>query len=201
METVTIDGHTFVPRFIKDGGWIIDAGARGFRFSDELRYGYRAKVYAIDIENFPSASFCDGYEFRHAALAVHSGKTEAYFFGNGTGNFLKGINEPPGNTADRPCEIKTVPCITLQNIYNEIGTDIDLLKLDIEGSEYQVMEKMEPIPKQISVEFHQHCHPHLHSTYIEGILERLCKHYHLHLFNCEPKYQFLDCLFIRKDIL
>lgn len=200
----TIDGHTFDETLLNNG-WIIDAGCRGFVLPDYFEIKYHIKYLGIDIEDFSNdfkKSFHeDNYIFKHAALSANSGQTEAYYFGNGTGNFLKGINETPGNTEDRPCETKIVQCITLQDIYNEIGTDIDLLKMDIEGSEYEVMMNMEPIPKQISVETHQHCHPHLHNEYWPAILERMCKHYHLHLFNCEPRYQFMDCLFIRKDIL
>lgn len=201
MKTRTIDGHTFDETLLT-GGWVIDAGCRGFSITYHMLDHTECKVYAIDIEDFvrPELKW-DRYIGKHAALSHQSGQTEAYFFGNGTGNFLKGINEQPGNTEDRPCETKPVQCITLQDIYNEIGTDIDLLKLDIEGSEYEVMLNMEPIPKQITVETHQHCHPHLHNEYWPQILEKMHKHYHLHLFNCEPRYQFLDCLFIRKDIL
>jgi len=95
-----------------------------------------------------------------------------------------------------------VPCITLQDIYNEIGTDIDLLKLDIEGAEYEILENLEPIPKQISCEFHEHCHTELHKLYIDKVLEHLCKHYHMNLYIREwPRYLFMDCLFIRKDLI
>lgn len=191
---ITIDGHTFDETLLTKNGWIIDAGARGnafFEYTKESKNPY----FGIDIEDFELPWI------RQAALTNYSGQTEAYFFGNGTGNFIKGINETPGNTEDRPCETKTVPCITLQDIYNEIGTDIDLLKLDIEGAEYQILENFEPIPKQVTVEFHQHCHEKLHNTYINSVLERMCKYYHMHLFNCDPRYLFMDCLFIRKDIL
>lgn len=209
---ITIDSHTFDETLLA-GGWIIDAGCRGWLFGGNIiDYKLPHKgIFALDIEDFSGPREIGGIEFKttipkgitfkHAALSAKQGKTEAYFFGNGTGNFLKGINQQPGNTEDRPCETKSVQCITLQDIYNEIGTDIDLLKMDIEGSEYEIMMNMEPIPKQISVETHQHCHPHLHNEYWPQILEKMHKHYHLHLFNCEPRYQFLDCLFIRKDIL
>jgi FkbM family methyltransferase len=200
-ETYTVDGHTFIPGLLKHGGWVIDAGCRGFNFSRALNE-LHCKVYAIDIDSvFKPEDIVYFHDFKQAALTTHSTQTEAYFFGNGTGNFIKGINELPGNTPDRPCETKIIPCITLDDIYNEIGTNIDLLKLDIEGSEYGVMDKMEPIPKQITVEFHQHCHPKQHEAYFNSIIERLSKYYHIHFFNVQHPYYFLDCLFIRKDIL
>jgi FkbM family methyltransferase len=158
-------------------------------------------VYTVDIEDFRSTA-PHWANFKQAALTTYSGQTEAYFFGNGTGNFIKGINEQPGNTPDRPCENKVVPCITLQDIYNEIGTDIDLLKLDIEGAEYAILENIDPIPRQITVEFHEHTVREMHNIYIDKIMERLCKFYHCNLYIREwPQYKYMDCLFIRKDIL
>jgi FkbM family methyltransferase len=203
----TIDDHTFDNRLLLGGGWVIDAGCRGFNFTNHcLETG---NVYALDIEDFSES--CDvspvrknfkQFKFKQAALTHFTGQTECYMFGNGTGNFIKGVNQEPGNSEDRPVKTITVPAITLQDIYKEIGTDIDLLKLDIEGAEYEILENLEPIPKQISVEFHQHVHDHLHRQYIDKVLEHLCKSYHMNLYIREwPRYLFMDCLFIRKDLV
>lgn len=198
-ETFTVDGHTFIPGLLSYGGWAIDAGARGFAFSNSLN-DLGCKTFAVDIEHFdviPERTI-----FRQAALTNQTGETECYLFGNGTANFIKGINGEPGDTEDRPVQKITVPCITLQDIYKEIGTDIDLLKLDIEGAEYEILENLEPIPKQITVEFHEHCHTEKHRQYIDKVLEHLCKHYHMNLYIREwPRYLFMDCLFIRKDLV
>lgn len=208
MITQTVDGHTFFPGLLTDHGWIIDAGCRGFKLAEYMevqkpRINYKDfnyQTYCLDIERFEKPELVT--VFKQAALTNHSGETECYLFGNGTGNFIKGINGEPGNTEDRPVQKITVPCITLQDIYNEIGTDIDLLKLDIEGAEYEILESLEPIPKQITVEFHEHCHTELHRKYIDKVLEHLCKHYHMNLYIREwPRYLFMDCLFIRKDLL
>lgn len=205
----TIDQHTFDEDIINNGiwmdkpGWVIDAGCRGWDFTHELLI--KRPVYAIDIENFDIPKWPhieNQLIFKQAALTNKSGQTEAYFFGNGTGNFIKGINQVPGNLPDRPMQIQTVPCITLQDIYNEIGTDIDLLKLDIEGAEYEILENIEPTPKQITVEFHEHCHTDLHNKYIDKIMEHLCKSYHCNLYIREwARYKYMDCLFIRKDLI
>jgi FkbM family methyltransferase len=202
---ITIDGHTFDEVLPYHDGWIIDAGCRGFNFSTHfyLPRGSNPfrRIYAIDIEDFSVEAKGNCSTFKQAALTTHSGQTEAHYFGNGTGNFIKGINEQPGNEPDRPCETKTVQCITLQDIYDEIGTDIDILKLDIEGAEYAILENIEPIPKQITVEFHEHCHKELHDKYIDKVMDHLCKYYHCSLYIREwPRYKYMDCLFIRKDI-
>jgi FkbM family methyltransferase len=203
----TIDQHTFDERLL-NGRWVIDAGCRGFNFTNYCLD--RCNVYALDIEDFSNnedvsivRKYFSKLIFKQAALTNYSGQTECYLWGNGYGNFIKGINGEPGSTEDRPVQKITVPAITLQDIYKEIGTDIDLLKLDIEGAEYRVLgEGFEPIPKQITVETHEHCHTDLHNTYWPEIWERLCKDYHASLYISEwPKYKFMDCLFIRKDIL
>jgi FkbM family methyltransferase len=62
---------------------------------------------------------------------------------------------PPGSTRARPI---TVPLRRLASIMQELGHDhLDLLKLDIEGAEYAVIEDLERSdvrPAQILVEFH-----------------------------------------------
>lgn len=210
----TIDGHTFDEKLLT-GGWVIDAGARGFNFTEAL-LGMECDVISIDIERLtipnilteaiPSKNADRPYtrwNFKHAALMAKSGEYEAHYFGNGTGNFIKGINEQPYNGEDRPCETKKVKAITLQDIYDEIGTDIDLLKLDIEGAEMEILANLEPIPKQVTVEFHQHCHLDHFNQWIGKVLEHMSKHYQLTQSPCVdwPQYKYMDCLFIRKDLL
>ena len=194
-----IDGHTFDDTLLT-GGWVIDAGCRGFEFFTAL---YPKQCYCIDIENIsPVNHWQHQLTFRHAALTAKSGETEAYLFGNGTANFIKGINEKPGDLPDRPLKIETVKCITLEDIYAEIGTNIDLLKLDIEGAEYEVLLGMkDPIPKQISCEFHRHCHLSMHNKYFDEVMQRMHKNYHITFNQVEPSEYFLDVLFIRKDLL
>lgn len=202
MKTITIDGHTFSPDHLSDG-WIIDAGCRSFNFSYQALISQ--PVYAIDIENFdkPAYPHLDNeFIFKHAALSHERGITNAYYFGNGTANFLEGLNGVPENSPERPCETRQVHRITLGDIYAEIGTDIDLLKMDIEGAEYEILLNMEHIPRQITVEFHQHTNKALHDKYIEQVLSKLCKDYHLNLYIRDwHQYLYMDCLFIRKDLL
>lgn len=193
----TIDGHTFDEGLLS-GGWVIDAGCRFWRMTDFMQIAGE-KVYALDIEEFYDIP--DNVIFKRAALLAERSEVEAHYFGDGTGNFVKGVNEQPYNGPDRPCETKKVLAITLKDIYEEIGTDIDLLKLDIEGSEYKILANLESIPKQITVEFHQHCHEILHNKWIGKVLEHMAKNYEIKLFSDMPRYPYMDCLFIRKDLI
>jgi FkbM family methyltransferase len=200
MRTIEIDGHTIIPELTRKG-WILDMGCRGFNLSVAFAC---QRVFAVDVEDFSfNSNIPPKTIFKHAALMAHSGEVEAHYFGNGTGNFVKGINEQPYNGEDRPCETKPVKAITLQDIYSEIGTDIDLLKLDIEGSEYEILANLEPIPRQVTVEFHEHCNPILHNKWIDKVLQNMDKHYQLTQYPCPdwPRYKYMDCLFIRKDLI
>ncbi len=210
MRTKTIDGHTFCSDLLTSEGWIIDIGCRGFELEKwaaenkpRLQHeDFNYNTYCVDIEDMPVPEGNIVTVFKHAALSITNGKTEAFYFGNGTGNFIKGINETPGDLPDRPLEIRTVDTITLDYIYEQIGTNIDLLKLDAEGVEYFVLQDFKPIPKMLSVETHEHCHGHLHSKYWDSIFEALSKDYHCNLYIREwPRYKFMDCLFIRKDLI
>lgn len=207
---ITIDGHTFDETLLTETGWVIDAGARGFNLPKELakikpRVEYKDfnyNTYCLDIEDFEKPEGNIVTVFKHAALMAKAGEVEAHYFGAGDGNFIKGLNEQPYDGPDRPCETKKVNAITLQDIYNEIGTNIDLLKLDIESSEYEILANLEPIPRMITCELHQHCNPGMHKEWIERVLVHMGQKYYLNLYSREwPLYLFMDCLFIRKDLL
>lgn len=199
MRTINIDGHTFDLDLLT-GAKIIDAGCKGWNFSSYFAdRGF--DVYAIDMDNFNEwpRNVC----YTKAALVHNRTFVAAHFFGDGSGNFVKGVNEQPYNGEDRPCRTTVVDCITMDQVYKEIGTNIDLLKLDIEGSEYEILANLEPIPRQITVEFHEHCHAVTHSLWIEKVLDHMSKYYTLTQHPCDnwPRYKFMDCLFIRKDLI
>lgn len=198
----TIDGHTFDETKLS-GGWVIDAGCRFWRMTDWMMLGGHS-VFALDIQDFRNdCDFPDGCTFKHAALTAKPGIVDGHYFGDGTGNFIKGLNGIPYNGPDRPCQTISIQSITLWDIYNEIGTDIDLLKLDIEGSEYEILASLWPIPRQVTVEFHEHCHTELHNRWIDRVVEHMSKEYVLTQFPVPgaERYKFMDCLFTRKDLL
>lgn len=200
---ITVDGHTFDETRPRDG-WTIDAGCRGWNFTNALfSDNWNPFVYALDIEDFSRENHYHKkrVKFRHAGLAAERGLVNAYYFGNGTGNFVAGINEVPYNGPDRPCETKQVELITLDDIYAEIGTDIEILKLDIEGSEYDLLINMKhAYPAQITVEFHEHCHTDLHNRLMPKVIERMARDYKMQTFIQEQRYPYLDVLFTRKDL-
>jgi hypothetical protein len=103
-----------------------------------------------------------------------------------------------------------IQVVSINNILAEVADKapfIDILKLDCEGSEYMILSdsNFQPVPKQISVEFHEHAHKALHDEYFDKCMENLLKHYeavqHERTQAHSAGWNYWDSLFIRKDLL
>ena len=196
MSLKTIGGHTFDETLLTDGV-IIDVGCRGFEFTNHFIRD--KKVYAID----PDITIFDpdtmyGYSNRidmNVAISDKAGQSGIYV--NGEATCLQEIDPDKGHPF---IECDT---ITMDDLYKITGENVDILKLDCEGAEYIILgETFNPIPKQISVEFHHHCVPELHKQHYQSIVEKLSKDYTIHNDVWEQRhgcgYNFWDTLFIRK---
>lgn len=198
---MTIDEHTFNEKLLI-GKLVIDAGCRGFRFSEALA-DLGCPVLALDIEDFNRKN--DGRVwFKHAALWNKTEPIEVHRFGDGSANFAKGLNGIPYNGPDRPCVTETIQAYTLDYVLGMTSsTEIDLLKLDIEGSEYGVLMTIAPglLPRQITCEFHPHCHPELDLKMFQSVMDHLLQWYGVSFHSQYPAYPTLDTLFTRQDLL
>ncbi len=68
-------------------------------------------------------------------------------------------------------ESSQLPVKKLSTLMAELGhRHIDVLKLDIEGSEYKVLQNMQIAPQQILVEFHNKTSKRLHYPYVRLLL-------------------------------
>lgn len=194
MNLQTIHEHT-IDVDLLTGGVCIDAGCRGFQFSEALR-DLGCKVKAFDIEDIQAP---DGIDFFVYAIVPKSG---TYFYTDTKDQQAKFINS---------YGLKQVQGCGLNDFYDELFSlgekEVDVLKLDIEGSEYPILASPDfrPIPKQISVEFHMHCHRQLHEQYYKACMDNLLKHYepvqHFMSQAHGAGFNFWDSLFIRKDLL
>lgn len=116
---------------------ILDLGCRGFQFTNYFRdLGH--KVHAVDI---------DVLEGDYHMVAI------SYF--NGKAGISKNSNDPQATKMKLGNEID---CYTLKAFSQKVGVRFwDLIKIDIEGAEYEViMSLTEPPAKQLSIEFHLH---------------------------------------------
>lgn len=82
--------------------------------------------------------------------------------------------------SDAGQETIQVPCVSLSGLMRQLGhKSIDLLKIDIEGAEYAVLESLlkESVPvRQIAVEFHNGILPGIPRSLTIGLLFRLFRH-------------------------
>lgn len=194
MNIQTIHEHS-VDLDLLSGGICIDAGCRGFQFSEAMR-DLGCEVIAMDLEDMEPDN-PQGILFMKRALMVEPG--EYYYV----------------DTKDRQAKFISnmgikVDGVGIHYLYNELkeqGKGIDILKLDIEGVEYFLLSdpNFQPIPKQISVEFHMHAHRQLHDQYYDKCMENLLKWYEPVKHELTQAHgageNFWDSLFIRKDLI
>lgn len=134
---ITVAEHTYEETLLPEKANILDLGCRGFLFTDELRrLGHL--VYAVDIEPLhPRQNFI-------CAIAGVTGKCS-----------VQKSNDPQATRITAGFDI---PSYTLKDFSQMVVVPFwDLIKIDIEGSEYEViMSLTEPPAKQLSIEFHLH---------------------------------------------
>lgn len=139
---ITVAEHTFEETLLPEKANILDLGCRGFLFTNELqRLGHN--VYPVDADKL----FGSYYQF---AITNFNGYADLYK-----------SNDPAATRLNKRHDYQSdssVVTMTLQRFSDHVGVKLwDLIKIDIEGSEYEViMSLTEPPAKQISVEFHCH---------------------------------------------
>jgi FkbM family methyltransferase len=173
-HTVDLDLLPEVPR-------VLDAGCRDFDFTRgilELRP--KAAILAIDADPdlpSPPPELARNIAVLRLALVGDSRERARYFRGStGHGNFLSDL--------DRYYDMQPVEvaCVNMNDLLWGARTEqagprfIDLVKLDIEGSEFQVLERWPgPVAKQISVEFHDWDKPQYDKVYYHDLFGMLGK--------------------------
>jgi len=155
MEKV-IKEHTFFEELLNEEVIIVDLGACMGEFTKEMDKLYKVKK-SIMVEanptNFSMLENKDNYVLYNKVIYSEDDKTIEFFEdtnspynGSNHFNYFNGIRH----------EVKS---ITLEKIIEENNLEyIDILKVDIEGSEYDVMPNIKDetysIIRQITIEFH-----------------------------------------------
>lgn len=120
---------------------ILDIGCRGMLFANHMRH-LRHEVTAIDVDLLP------GEDYTHCGIAGY------------TGHCSIERNKDPQATklVKRGRGEGRIPCYTLEEFSRNAGVELwDLIKIDIEGSEYEVLISLtKPPARQLSIEFHLH---------------------------------------------
>jgi len=160
---------------VNDGGWLYDASLLdefsivyslgvGDNIDFDLGVITRCKSNVFAFDPMPtSQSFVDAddrpQEFRFYAWAAAGadGKLTLYPRVRNDGGLSEGMFTLVAEDSSRDSGIE-VPAYTIATLVEKLGhSRIDLLKMDIEGAEYDVLESLlaSPIrPKQLLVEFH-----------------------------------------------
>lgn len=177
----TVAGHT-IDELLLSNGVIIDVGCRYFNFANHFT---GKKVYCID----PDPDVFTEQNHVNLNVAISSRKGDSFYYRNGESTCLCEIY-PPLPHLYTPCKT-----ITMEDLYKITGENVDVLKLDCEGAEYTILtEGFKPIPKQITVEFHNHLVPDLHRKKIDQVMSTVLKYYDL-VYKDESG---MDNLFVRK---
>lgn len=160
----TIGEHSIRTDLLTNGV-VIDVGCLGFEFSKGMR-DLGCEVHAFDLihlEDKPAGIYFSVAAITHEDKKVHVVTTpdrQAWHLG-GNGGVM-------------------VDSISVNKLYNFFaGQEIDVLKLDCEGSEYDILSDLnfQPVPRQISVEFHYHCHKKKHERLYAKCIANLEKYY------------------------
>jgi FkbM family methyltransferase len=193
MANIKILGEHSIAVNLLTGGICIDVGCRGFQFSEALR-DLGCEVWAFDMEEFEAPA---GINYRKMAVSDYTG------FG-----VFKDTKDLQAKHLIKHGSGQPVSVISLNDAYGLIGSQhIDVLKLDVEGEEYHILSdpNFQPIPRQISIEFHMHCHRALHDQYYDKRMENLLKYYvpvkHELTQAHGAGWNYWDSLFIRKDLI
>lgn len=192
MGNIKVIAEHSVDLYLLSGGICIDAGCRGFQFSEAMR-DLGCKVVAFDVEKLTPPS---GIWFYNKAL-WHEDGVQLYY------NDTK--DQQAKHISDKGVLVESVSIGWVRNAFRKI--EYDVLKLDVEGSEYFILSDpdFEPIFKQVSVEFHLHAHRSLHDQYYDKCMENLLKWYEPVKHELTQAHgaglNYWDSLFIRKDLL
>jgi hypothetical protein len=192
MNIQTIAEHS-VDIDLLSRGLVIDGGCRGFQFSVAI-WDLGCEVIAFDLEDMEVPW---QIKFVKAALMDKAGDYHFVQTRDQQAKFISSVGEP----------VKGLAMMDVLRDAVKDGQEVDVLKMDLEGSEYFILTdpEFEPIPKQISIEWHEHCHKQLHDDRFEKCVQNLSRHYvavqHKRTQAHGAGWNYWDSLFVRKDLV
>lgn len=161
--------HSFIADF-DHNSVVVDLGANHGDFATHMIAAYGCRVYGVEPVPFLAAQMPTHERFHLREAAV----------GPEDGSVMLSIN--PGQCASvgfarADAELVEVTSVTLETLFEDWGLGlVDLLKVDIEGSELAVFEKASDEVlrrcRQITVEFHDFLDPAL-APGVQRSIERL----------------------------
>jgi FkbM family methyltransferase len=177
MKLINIKEHTFIDKgFSENKAVIVDLGACLGEFTKEFKEKFNGVKNSVLVEANPT-------NFNLIEESENVTKINK-FISTVKGGYEKFLEDPKSpyngtslfNYFENPIEHK-IERITLDEIIENYGlVRIDILKIDIEGAEYELLENLSPkvfdAVDQITVEFHDFLDPELRSR-TEEIAKRM----------------------------
>ncbi len=159
MNLRSLAGHTVDLDRLPEIPLVLDVGSRNFDFTLSIkRERPHARVIALDPDPIiPHPIHLWNVTFMPVALVHDDRQTSRYAsYSTGEGNMLTDLE------SYYDAKMLNVPCINILKLMRLFGiSGWDLVKLDCEGSEFDILANWPgPIADQISVEFHDG-HPQL----------------------------------------
>ena len=195
-----VSGHSFFEYLISKEGVCLDVGCRDFDFSNHVK-DLCQKVVAIDPGFNIKPPENKKIIFLNQALTTVN-VNNVYLITDGR----LGSHHVSMENVSSTC--KRVPNITLDNLMRTLQLkELELIKLDCEGSEYGLMWWLadHPVAKQISVQFHDWCGRNpleKNEIYYERLFNKLKRNYfvvkHERNQKHNKEWNYDDSLFVRK---
>src|SRR3954470_4028001 len=153
---VSVRGHTFCKLGLGPRSIVVDAGAHRGQFSGALVDRFGCRCYLIEANPDLAATLRNDSRFEAsvtAALGVHDSKATLFLRENLEASSVF------ASDAEQSSKATDIEVVGLATVMQRFDLDhIDVLKLDIEGSEFEVLQKTpdDLLKKiyQITVEFH-----------------------------------------------
>ncbi len=194
-----IRGHHVWPAPLGHGSVVIDAGAHRGEFGTEIQRTFGARCHLIEANPVLAAGLqLPGATVLAAALSAHDGPK---YFETRENPEAGGLVSANSGVKDQHSSIDGFCLSTLMERWQL--TEVDLLKLDIEGEEFDLIDTSSPETlqrvKQITVEFHDFLPQYARRGLFEKARDKLTS---LGFLCCVMSFRTHgDVLFINQDTL
>lgn len=166
---IRICDHTIISSFFPENPIIIDLGLNRGEFTLGILAKFNGKVIGAEPvpELFNKLPFVKGFTAINVAIAGFSGNIELQLNKNRCATVEKQLKE----AYSVKISVKSITLDDLISLYLDKNERIDLVKMDIEGSEFTVLRSLsdESLQKigMFTVEYHDFLDKSLHSDFID----------------------------------
>jgi FkbM family methyltransferase len=173
MSLVTIEGHTLCPRFISADSVVLDIGANIGNFSRLMAERFGCQCHAIEAnpDIIGRIPISDHIRVHHLAIAGRPGQVRLRIHQDDECSSLAPI---PGSESTGEIEVRAE---TLESLAQRLNISaIDVVKMDIEGSEIEVLDSTSDeflrTIAQLTLEIHDFT-GQVSKAQVQRVLERL----------------------------